>query len=226
MKKSISVLSMILFSTIFTADLEAVQLSTDEQKYSYSIGRNYGESLRRGGIKIDLIALTEGIEEALSEKKCRLTQDETIEVTARVIARHEETLLAEYSQRPQKNAIFLAKNSKDRNVITTKTGLQYEIIQPGTGASPEKNSIVKVHYSGRLIDGTEFDSSYKRGEPAEIQLDGVIRGWTEGLQLMKVGGKTRFTIPSDLAYGENGPHPIGPNAVLIFEIELLDIVKK
>ncbi len=225
MKKSRTVVAMIMLSAMISADLGAVQLSTDEQKYSYSQGRNYGESLRRSRVKIDLEALTEGIEEALGDKKSRLTKAEMNEVVAKINRQNEEALQAEYSQRPQRNAEHLAQNARRKNVITTATGLQYEIIRHGTGARPKADSVVKVNYSGTLLDGTEFDSSYKRGEPAEFPLNSVIKGWTEGIQLMKVGGKTRFTIPSNLAYGEMGPGPIGPNALLIFEVELLDIVR-
>lgn len=126
----------------------------------------------------------------------------------------------------QKGIEFLEQNKKQSGVKVTATGLQYKEIKAGTGKSPKATDVVKVHYRGTFIDGKEFDSSYKRGEPIEFPLSGVIKGWTEGLQLMKVGGKMMFYIPSELAYGENAHPSIGPNQVLIFEVELLDIVEK
>ena len=121
--------------------------------------------------------------------------------------------------------MFLAENKKKKGVITTASGLQYIVLTKGTGLSPKIDDKVKVHYSGTLLDGTEFDSSYKRGEPVTFPLNGVITGWGEALQLMKVGGKNRLFIPSELAYGEQGSGPISPDSVLIFEVELLGIEK-
>jgi len=118
---------------------------------------------------------------------------------------------------------FLAENAKKAGVKTTATGLQYEVITEGKGAKPLATSTVKVHYEGKLIDGKVFDSSIQRGEPISFPLNGVIPGWTEGVQLMSVGSKYRFTIPSKLAYGEQGAGPIPPNSVLVFEVELLDV---
>lgn len=225
MKKLLPLLSMALLSTFTANELRAAQLSTDEQKYSYSQGRLYGESIRRAGVKVNLEALKEGIEEAVAGKESQLTNTEMNAIIANTNRKYEEDRQTEYRKRPQLNAEYLAKNAKNKNVITTSTGLQYEIIRPGTGPTPKPENVVRVHYLGKLIDGTEFDSSFKRGEPAEFPLNAVIKGWVEGIQLMKVGGKTRFTIPSHLAYGENGPGLIGPNALLIFEVELLDIVR-
>jgi FKBP-type peptidyl-prolyl cis-trans isomerase len=123
-----------------------------------------------------------------------------------------------------KGETFLAGNAKKPNIVTTASGLQYEVLTKGTGTkSPSATDIVKVNYKGTTIDGTEFDSSYKRGEPIEFPLNQVIKGWTEGVQLMTTGAKYRFYIPSELAYGENAPGSIGPNQVLIFDVELLEI---
>lgn len=124
----------------------------------------------------------------------------------------------------EKGAAYLAANAKKEGIKTTASGLQYKVIKEGTGKTPGKNSTVKVHYRGTLINGTEFDSSYKRNEPIEFPVNGVIKGWTEGLQLMKVGAKYQFFIPSDLAYGSSGfPGAIGPDETLIFDVELLDV---
>ncbi len=126
----------------------------------------------------------------------------------------------------QEGEAFLAENKEKAGVTTTASGLQYEVMKEGSGAKPQKTDRVSVHYAGTLIDGTEFDSSYKRGSPAAFAVTGVIKGWTEVLQLMNVGSKYRVFIPSDLAYGLRGSPPIiGPNATLIFEVELLNIVK-
>jgi FKBP-type peptidyl-prolyl cis-trans isomerase len=120
---------------------------------------------------------------------------------------------------------FLSENSKKDGVVTLKSGLQYKVITEGTGKMPKESDTVTTHYRGTLVDGTEFDSSYKRGEPVSFQVNGVIPGWTEALQLMKTGSKWQLFIPSGLAYGENGPEPIGPNAALIFDVELISVAE-
>ncbi|MFH2003497.1 MAG: FKBP-type peptidyl-prolyl cis-trans isomerase, partial [Bacteroidota bacterium] len=149
-----------------------------------------------------------------------------MELQKQLMARHEEKINAEKDKNKIEGEAFLAENKKDKDVITLPSGLQYKIITAGTGPKPKSTETVAVHYSGTLIDGTEFDSSFKRGEPATFPVTGVIKGWVEALQLMPVGSKWKLFIPTDLAYGERGAGGvIGPNATLIFEIELLSINK-
>jgi FKBP-type peptidyl-prolyl cis-trans isomerase len=142
-----------------------------------------------------------------------------------MMAKRQAEESAATAENSKKGLEFLAKNKTKEGVKTTDSGLQYKVITLGKGAKPKASDKVKVHYKGTLIDGTEFDSSYKRGVPAEFPLNGVIKGWTEGLQLMPVGSKFEFFIPSELAYGDRAPQTIGPNQTLIFEVELLEIVK-
>lgn len=207
-------------------------LETDEQKFSYVIGQQIGRQMKNDGIDIDLAVMTASLKEALDGKESRMEQQEMFQVMMTVqqklMAKKQE---AENSPEAQKAADetkkagldFLAKNKKEEGVKETKSGLQYKVLTPGKGKSPKATSKVKVHYKGTLIDGTEFDSSYARNEPAEFPLNGVIKGWTEGLQLMKEGGKTKFFIPSELAYGDRDRPQIPANSVLVFEVELLEV---
>jgi FKBP-type peptidyl-prolyl cis-trans isomerase len=198
---------------------------------SYMLGTGLGDQFHNMNVAIDVDKLAAGINFTLDKAK---TPD------AKAAYSEEELTAAmqlfENSMRAKqkaKNSVskdkgdkFLAENGKKKGVTTTKSGLQYEVIKEGTGAKPAVTDTVKVHYHGTLIDGKVFDSSVERGEPVSFPLQQVIKGWTEGLQLMPVGSKWRFFIPSDLAYGEDSPSPdIGPNETLIFDVELLGIVK-
>ena len=180
------------------------------------------------GIEIDTDMLVKGVRDALSGADAALTQDEMRATLTAVQQRAMQAAQAKRKEEAAKNLekgkAFLTENGAREGVTTTASGLQYEVLQAGSGPRPEPKSQVTVHYRGTLIDGTEFDSSYSRNQPATFQLDKVILGWTEGVQLMPVGSKFMFYIPSDLAYGPNGGGPIGPNATLIFEIELLEIL--
>lgn len=197
------------------------QLKDEKNKVSYAIGLNMGRSLAQVKDDVDLKMVTQGIQDAVAGKAA-LTDDQIVEtlnafsasITTRIATRNKEN--------GQK---FLAENKGKAGVKTTASGLQYQVVTQGKGALPAATDQVKVHYRGTLIDGTEFDSSYSRNEPTQFGLNQVIKGWTEGLQLMPVGSKYKFFIPSDLAYGESGPPSIGPNQALIFEVELLEIVK-
>jgi FKBP-type peptidyl-prolyl cis-trans isomerase FklB len=171
---------------------------------------------------------TAGIADGFAGKPA-LTEEEQkavimdLQKSAMAKAEEKQKAAAEKISRPVKP--FLAANVKKDGVKTTASGLQYKVIKSGTGPSPKPTDTVKVHYTGTLIDGTVFDSSVQRGEPATFPVNGVIPGWTEALQLMKVGDKWQLVIPAKLAYGEEGPGPIGPNSTLIFEVELLGIEK-
>ncbi|MCG9482980.1 FKBP-type peptidyl-prolyl cis-trans isomerase [Acinetobacter pittii] len=195
--------------------------------YGYLMGRNNTEALT----DLNLDTFYQGLQEGAQNKTARLTDEEM----AKAINDYKKTLeakqLVEFQKQGQQNAqagaAFLADNAKKSGVITTKSGLQYQVLKEGTGKKPKVASRVKVNYEGRLLDGTVFDSSIARNHPVEFQLSQVIAGWTEGLQTMKEGSKTRFFIPANLAYGEVGAgDSIGPNSTLIFDIELLQVFPK
>ncbi|MBU0478908.1 FKBP-type peptidyl-prolyl cis-trans isomerase [bacterium] len=212
-------------------------LKTDREKLSYSIGLQLGTSLKEIKEDIDFSVAVQGIEDSFNDKKLLLTQEEIMkELTAFSKKMQEKQMKIMEEQKKKMDVLgkenkelgeaFLAENKKKENVITTKSGLQYIVLSKGEGEKPKATDQVKVHYKGTLIDGTEFDSSYKRGEPVTFPANRVIPGWTEALQLMNVGSKYQLFIPSDLAYGERAAGPqIGPNATLIFEVELLSIEK-
>jgi FKBP-type peptidyl-prolyl cis-trans isomerase len=203
-------------------------LKTDDQKISYMFGLDMGAYLKNLGISIDRAALFQGIEDTLTAKKQLMTKEEVSKLKEEFGRKMQEQQMSKTKAAGDKNAKegadFLAKNKTEKGVITTASGLQYTIIKEGTGMIPKSTDMVSVNYRGTLLDGKEFDSSYKRGQPATFPVTGVIPGWTEALQLMKVGTKAKLFIPSKLAYGERAAGPdIGPNSTLIFELELLEI---
>ena len=206
------------------------ELTTDAQKFGYAIGVDIGKSLTPVKDEVDTAALMMGIEETLGGKTPQL-DDEAREkikadVTRRLQAKQMEERTAKAAAAKAAGEKFLAENGKREGIKTTASGLQYEITAAGTGATPKATDKVTVHYRGTLIDGTEFDSSIARGQPVTFPLGNVIPGWTEGLQLIKAGGKAKLYIPSNLAYGERGAGAkIGPNETLIFEVELVAIEK-
>jgi FKBP-type peptidyl-prolyl cis-trans isomerase FkpA len=189
---------------------------------SYAFGVALGADFKQAGLRFDYDALIKGFQEALEGKETRITLEEAIPLIQTAM---QEAMVRQAEETRQKGAEFLAENGKKPGIMTTESGLQYELITPGTGPKPQSSDTVSVHYEGTLLDGSVFDSSYTRGEPAEFPLDGVIPGWTEGIQLMEVGSTYRLFIPSDLAYGEQGAgNFIPPNSTLIFKVELLGIV--
>ena len=203
-------------------------LTTEDQKVSYMIGLDMGAYLKNMGINVDRAALLQGITDTLTSKKHLMTPEEVTKLKEEFGKKMQEQQMSKAKASGEKNAKegaeFLAKNKTQKDVITTASGLQYTIIKQGTGPKPKSTDMVSVNYRGTLLDGKEFDSSYKRGQPATFPVTGVIPGWTEALQLMNVGTKAKLFIPSNLAYGERAAGPdIGPNSTLIFEIELLEI---
>lgn len=203
-------------------------LETDDQKASYAIGLNVGENLTQIASHVDMPALRAGIEDALADREPRLAAAELEQVmmdfSAQVQEESQAAMAAESQKNIEEGAAYLAQNSAREGVITTESGLQYEVLREGDGPQPGPEDQATVHYRGTLIDGTEFDSSYARGQPATFGVTGVIAGFAEGLQLMNVGSQYRFVIPAELAYGPGGSPPnIGPNATLIFEVELIAI---
>jgi len=215
-----------LSGAAFAAD--APELKTDKEKISYSIGMDIGGNLRRGSIEVDPDMLAKGVKDSYVGGKTLLTEDQA----RQAMEDFQKTLMAKKAEEmrnlSEKNKAdgekFLAENAKKEGVKVLPSGLQYKVITPGTGKSPKATDTVTTHYKGTLIDGTEFDSSYKRGEPATFPVSGVIPGWTEALQLMKEGAKWQLFLPPGLAYGERGAgRDIGPNATLIFEVELISV---
>lgn len=203
-------------------------LETQKDKVSYAIGMSIGRDFKTQGVDIDLATLDQGISDVLGDKELLMTEDEVRET----LMAFQEEMMKKQSEAAEKAAeknaqegeAFLSENGKKEGIVTLPSGLQYRIITEGTGKSPAETDSVTVHYRGTLIDGTEFDSSYKRDEPVTFPVGGVIAGWTEALQLMKEGAKWELFIPSSLAYGERGAPPvIGPNATLLFEVELISV---
>ena len=208
---------------VHAADSTGAGLGSDKKNLSYAIGQQIGRQFKAQGLDIDAPTLTASIQDALKGKKSKLTPEQMEATMKKARDAQMAKSEAEGKENRAKGDKFLADNKSKPGVKTTASGLQYQVLTEGTGKSPAATDTVKVNYLGTLIDGTKFDSSYDRKEPAQFPLNGVIKGWTEGLQLMKVGGKTRFFVPSDLAYGPQGRPGIPPNSVLIFEVELLEI---
>ena len=222
---SVAVLSLVLAGCDNKA-ADSAELKTPAQKASYGIGLSMGKNLSQEGLDdLDSQAVALGIEDALAKKDQRLTDEELMEAFGFLQARAQERMSALNDAAAKAGADFLAENAKREGVQTTESGLQYEVIKKAEGAQPKVSDVVSVHYQGTLVDGSVFDSSIERGEPVEFPVGGVIPGWVEGLQLMKVGEKYKFYIPSELAYGAQSPTPAIPaNSTLVFEVELLDIV--
>ena len=212
-----------------SADLDKpATLDTDTQKASYALGYNVGMNLRDHLKELDFNILMKGIKDAQNEKgepqmNMQDMQKTIMDFNKKMRAKMEEDRKVKGEKNVEEGKKFLEENMKKEGVKVTESGLQYIVEKEGDGLQPKATDTVQVHYRGTLLDGTEFDSSYKRSQPAKFPLNRVIPGWTEGLQLMKVGSKYKFFIPSNLGYGDRGARTIPPNAVLIFEVELLSI---
>jgi FKBP-type peptidyl-prolyl cis-trans isomerase FklB len=210
-------------------------LTTRKQKFSYALGMNIGNglggNLKKQSVEVDPALVSQGLKDAMGGAKTRLTQEEAQavlnEVQTEVRKQQQEKTQESSAKNKTEGEAFLAANKSKEGVVTLPSGLQYKILTAGTGPKPTASDSVKCNYRGTLINGTEFDSSYKRGQPATFGVGQVIKGWTEALQLMPVGSKWQLVIPSSLAYGERGAGAeIGPDSTLIFEVELLSIEDK
>jgi len=223
MKRFIIIVSASLLALPLFGQEKSPQLKDQKEKVSYAIGMNIGLNLSRQKVDINPDLLVTGIKDAIAGKP-QLTQDQVKEVMTLFEKDMEQKQKAAGEKNKTDGAKFLEENKKKEGVKSTASGLQYKVLKEGTGSQPKGTDMVTVNYRGTLIDGTEFDSSYKRGQPATFPLNGVIKGWTEGLQLMKQGSKYQFFVPSNLAYGERSVGPdIAANATLIFEVELLEV---
>lgn len=211
-------------------DAPEAELSTNIDSVSYGIGYLNGQNMLQQGMSdIEAETFMTGLQQALQEQDAQIPQNEIRQVLQQYQMQARQKAQLKQQQDAQANQeegqAFLAENRNKEGVQVTESGLQYKVLEEGSGASPVASDSVTVHYEGTLIDGTVFDSSYERGEPATFPLDGVIAGWTEGVQLMKEGATYRFFVPSDLGYGMNvrPGSPIGPNETLIFKVELLEV---
>ena len=213
-----------------TASGKALTLDTQKKKASYALGSDIGQNFKKLGIAIDSASMTRGIEDTMSGAKQLMTAEEmqkTLNDLRQNIVKGQETAKQKIAESNRKiEEEFLAANAKKEGVKSTASGLQYKIVTNGKGPKPKATDTVKVHYRGTLVNGTEFDSSYKRGQPVTFPVTGVIKGWTEALQLMNTGSKWELYIPSSLGYGDQGAaNVIPPGSTLIFEVELLGIEK-
>ncbi len=217
----------VLAAVLFAGNALSAELESDAQKLGYIIGMDIGSSLKQQGTELDLDTLFDAIKATYNGEPLAMTPEEAATVRESFIAKRRSEAESERDEVGASNAAegdkFLLENRLKEGMIITDSGLQYEVLTMGDGARPNATDKVTVHYRGTLLNGEEFDSSYTRGEPISFALGQVIPGWTEGVQLMPVGSKFMFYIPSDLAYGPAGGGPIGPNATLIFQVELLGI---
>ncbi|MCB1585326.1 MAG: FKBP-type peptidyl-prolyl cis-trans isomerase [Xanthomonadales bacterium] len=235
MRKTVT--SLLAGTVLFTSATFAADLDTDLQKRNYMIGSDVGAYIKKSGMEFDADSFVAGVKDAFAGGELQLNAEQIAEIRK---ALQEEQRAAAEKQRAEMMAkleedkvknlelgkAFMDKKAKEKGVMNTESGMLYEVVEQGDGAKPSSaNSTVVVHYTGTLIDGTEFDSSVKRGQPATFALNQVIKGWTEGLQLMNAGSKYRFYIPPELAYGSDARpgSPIGPNSTLIFDVELIEV---
>jgi len=215
-----------LFSICYAG--EKLELKDQKDKESYSLGYQFGQNLKAQDVEINLDVYISGIRDSLGGKDSLMSQEETrttlSDLQKRIAAVRQKELKEKAEKNLSESKAFLAENGKKEGIKTLLSGLQYKVLAEGSGKMPKAEDTVTVHYKGTLIDGREFDASYKRGQPATFKVNGVIKGWSEALQLMKEGSKWQLYIPPDLAYGERAMGPqIPPNSALIFEVELISV---
>jgi FKBP-type peptidyl-prolyl cis-trans isomerase len=225
--KRFSIVVLLLFLFCFWGCMKSrtASVNSDKEKASYAIGQQLGKSMKAQGVEIDANALAHGISDVIENKKSLLSDQEMQQAMQKMNQALMEKQEKASKQILEANAKYLEENKKKNGIKATASGLQYEILKEGTGGIPKETDTVRVHYRGTLIDGSEFDSSYKREAPLEFPVARVIKGWTEALKMMKVGSKWKLYVPSELAYGAREHPGIPANSVLLFEVELLGIVK-
>jgi FKBP-type peptidyl-prolyl cis-trans isomerase len=232
MKKLLIILTVIVMASCQQkTETKKTTLDNEMEKVSYAIGVDVAKSIQKMEEGLDLKSFNQGFQDAYKGEETIITEEEMTQAINDFRKKKMMEMQEKQKMQGEKNLTegkaFLESNKSQPGVKTTDSGLQYVVMTEGKGDKPKATDVVTVHYRGTLLDGTEFDSSYSRGQPASFPLNGVIKGWTEGLQLMKKGSKYKFFIPSELAYGPRGAgQDIGPNATLIFEVELLDIESK
>lgn len=217
--------ALMLGSQVALADgHEAAKLDNDKQKLSYIFGIQVGQNMMAEGVELDMSAFAAGVQDMFDKKQPQIEGEEAERVIGEFQQRKAKEMAEVMNQKEEAAKVYMAENGKKEGVVTTESGLQYKIIKAGDGATPKPEDKVIAHYKGTLLDGTTFDSSYDRGEPATFPVQGVIKGWQEALQLMKEGAKWEIVVPAALAYGPRGAGQlIGPNETLKFEIELVAI---
>lgn len=219
-------LKLFFFFTLACLSLAtpAAELNTDKQKLSYAMGFFFGQSVTRQDLELDVPAFMQAVKDVLDGTELKLTTDQMQQILSQYQQQEQQERMAQAKNNKADGIKYLEANKKKEGVTTLDSGLQYKVIAAGKGEKPSAGSTVVVHYRGTLIDGTEFDSSYSRGQPAEFGVGQVIKGWQEALQLMTVGSNWQIAVPAELAYGEKGTGGIiGPNSTLLFEVELIDI---
>ena len=211
--------------TLSASAQEAAVLSTERQQFSYAVGYRLAQDIKRQGLDVDAAALTQAVQDVLSGAEPRLSTGEMQAAVRSYLQRQTQEREAQNKANEEKGKAFLDANKAKPGVVVLPSGLQYQVLTKGTGRVPTADDKVQVHYRGTLIDGTEFDSSYSRGEPTKLQVTQVIQGWQEALQLMPVGSKWQIFVPAELGYGSRGAgDAIGPGETLVFEIELLSVL--
>jgi FKBP-type peptidyl-prolyl cis-trans isomerase len=217
-----------LFGAPVMADTNAAKLDSDKEKLSYIFGVQVGQNMMAEGVDLELDAFTAGVADMFAGKQPQLDQATAEKIISEFQQKKAQEMAAIMNEKQEQAKAYMEENAKQDGVVTTESGLQYKILSEGDGATPTDKDKVIAHYKGTLIDGTTFDSSYDRGEPATFPVTGVIQGWQEVLQMMKEGSKWQIVVPSELAYGPRGAgqgSPIGPNETLLFDIELIAITQ-